>query len=38
VNTALKQYVSDGSWEKALQLTVAPSGYSMPDAPTPGSA
>jgi glutamate transport system substrate-binding protein len=38
VNTALKQYVSDGSWQKALQLTVAPSGYSMPDAPTPGSA
>lgn len=38
VNTALKQYVSDGSWEKSLESTVAPSGYSLPDAPTPGSA
>lgn len=38
VNTALKQFVSDGSWQRALQITVAPSGYSLPDAPTPGSA
>jgi glutamate transport system substrate-binding protein len=38
VNTALKQYVSDGSWQRALDLTVAPSGYSLPDPPTPGSA
>ena len=38
VNTALKQYVSDGSWEKALQITVAPSGYNLPEPPTPGAA
>ncbi len=38
VNTALKQYVSDGSWSAALQQTVAPSGYALPGPPTPGSA
>jgi glutamate transport system substrate-binding protein len=38
VNTALKQYVSDGSWAAALQMTVAPSGYSLPSPPTPGAA
>ena len=38
VNTALKQYVSDGSWAAALNITVAPSGYSLPRPPTPGSA
>jgi glutamate transport system substrate-binding protein len=38
VNTALKQYVSDGSWAAALQITVAPSGYALPRPPTPGSA
>lgn len=38
VNAALKQYVSDGSWEAALKITVAPSGYSLPDPPTPGTA
>ena len=38
VNAALKQYVADGSWEKALQITVAPSGYNLPDPPTPGAA
>jgi glutamate transport system substrate-binding protein len=38
VNAALKQYVSDGSWKKAIKATVGPSGYSIPDAPTPGTA
>jgi glutamate transport system substrate-binding protein len=38
VNAALKQYVDDGSWEAALKITVAPSGYALPAAPTPGSA
>lgn len=38
VNAALKQYIDDGSWKKALDITVAPSGYSIPDAPTPGTA
>jgi glutamate transport system substrate-binding protein len=38
VNTALKQYVSDGSWSAALRITVAPSGYALPGPPTPGSA
>ena len=36
VNAALKQYVSDGSWKAALQKTVGPSGYSLPDAPSVG--
>lgn len=38
VNAALKQYVQDGSWKRALNITVAPSGYSIPDAPAVGSA
>jgi glutamate transport system substrate-binding protein len=38
VNAALQQYVSDGSWERALATTVAPSGYNLPDPPTPGAA
>jgi glutamate transport system substrate-binding protein len=38
VNAALKQYVADGSWRRALDVTVAPSGYRIPDAPNPGSA
>jgi len=38
VNAALKQYVADGSWEAALKITVAPSGYNLPEPPTPGSA
>lgn len=37
VNDALKQYVSDGSWKKAIEATVGPSGYSIPSPPTPGS-
>ncbi|MCU1628412.1 MAG: glutamate transporter glutamate-binding protein [Pseudonocardia sp.] len=38
VNAALKQYVADGSWRRALGITVAPSGYQIPDPPTPGTA
>jgi glutamate transport system substrate-binding protein len=38
VNAALQQYVADGSWEAALRITVAPSGYALPGPPTPGSA
>jgi glutamate transport system substrate-binding protein len=38
VNAALKQYVNDGSWRRALGNTVAPSGYQIPDPPNPGSA
>ena len=38
VNDALKQYIADGSWKAALDATVAPSGYSIPDPPTPGTA
>jgi glutamate transport system substrate-binding protein len=37
VNAALKQYIADGSWEKALKSTVGPSGYDIPDPPTPGT-
>ena len=36
VNAALTSYVKDGLWKKALQAYVSPSGYSLPDAPTPG--
>jgi glutamate transport system substrate-binding protein len=38
VNTALKQYISDGSWEASLQKTVGPSGYNIPSPPSPGTA
>jgi len=38
VNTALKQYIDDGSWDKALESTVGPSGYDIPEPPTPGSS
>lgn len=38
VNAALTQYVADGSWAAALRITIAPSGYRLPNPPTPGSA
>jgi glutamate transport system substrate-binding protein len=38
VNAALKQYVSDGSWQRNLATNVAPSGYRIPSPPTPGAA
>jgi glutamate transport system substrate-binding protein len=37
VNAALKQYIDDGSWRKALDATVRPSGYAIPSPPTPGT-
>lgn len=37
VNAALKKYIDDGSWQKALESTVGPSGYRIPGPPTPGS-
>jgi len=37
VNAALKQYISDGSWRRALDITVAPSGYRIPEPPNPGT-
>jgi len=38
VNAALKEYIADGSWRSALDITVAPSGYSIPNPPNPGTA
>jgi glutamate transport system substrate-binding protein len=37
VNTALKAFIDDGSWKASLEQTVRPSGYKIPDPPTPGS-
>ena len=38
VNAALKQYIDDGSWKKSLDANVRPSGYAIPDPPTPAGA
>jgi glutamate transport system substrate-binding protein len=38
VNAALKQYIADGSWRRSLEATVGPSGYRIPNPPTPGTA
>ena len=38
VNDALQQYIADGSWQASLAATVGPSGYTIPDAPMPGSS
>lgn len=37
VNAALKDYIDSGTWKKVLEATVGPSGYHIPDPPTPGS-
>ena len=37
INKALETMISDGSWEKALQDTVGPSGFTLPTPPTPGA-
>jgi glutamate transport system substrate-binding protein len=37
VNDALKKFIDDGSWEKSLDTNVGPSGYKIPDPPTPGT-
>lgn len=34
INTAIKKMIADGSWKKALESTVGPSGYKIPTAPT----
>ena len=34
INDAIKKMVSDGSWKKALESTVGPSGYKIPAPPT----
>jgi glutamate transport system substrate-binding protein len=36
VDAALQQFVSDGSWQRSLDSTVRPSGYSIPAPPTVG--
>ena len=36
VTAALQQYVADGSWQRSLDATVRPSGYSNPAPPTVG--
>lgn len=36
INSAIKKMVADGSWKKALESTVGPSGYKIPAAPTVG--
>jgi glutamate transport system substrate-binding protein len=38
INAALEQYVASGAWASNLDRTVAPSGYNIPDPPTPGAA
>jgi glutamate transport system substrate-binding protein len=37
VAAALSKMIADGSWEKALQDTVGPSGYTIPAPPTPSA-
>jgi glutamate transport system substrate-binding protein len=37
INAALTAMISDGSWKKALEDTVGPSGYTIPSPPTPGT-
>ncbi len=37
INAAIAAMIADGSWKKALQDTVGPSGYTIPTPPTPGS-
>jgi glutamate transport system substrate-binding protein len=37
INKALAEMISDGSWKKALESTVGPSGYTIPSPPTPGT-
>jgi glutamate transport system substrate-binding protein len=38
VNKALKDYIDSGAWKQNLDATVGPSGYSLPDPPTPGTS
>lgn len=36
VTAALRQYVTDGSWQRSLDATVRPSGYAIPSPPSVG--
>ena len=36
VNKALTSYIADGSWKASLERNVGPSGYKIPNPPTPG--
>jgi glutamate transport system substrate-binding protein len=37
VNAALRQYIADGSWQRSLKAEVGPSGYAIPNPPSPAS-
>ena len=37
INAAIAKMIADGSWKKALEDTVGPSGYTIPAPPTPSS-
>jgi glutamate transport system substrate-binding protein len=37
VNAALRRYIADGSWKRSLDRNIAPSGYSLPAPPAPGT-
>jgi glutamate transport system substrate-binding protein len=37
VNAALRQYIADGSWARSLKAEVGPSGYAIPNPPSPAS-
>jgi glutamate transport system substrate-binding protein len=37
VDAALRRYIADGSWKRSLERNIAPSGYSLPRPPTPGT-
>ena len=37
INKAIQSMIDDGSWKKALESTVGPSGFTIPAPPTPGS-
>ncbi len=36
INQALTNYIADGSWQASLARNVGPSGYKIPEPPTPG--
>lgn len=37
INQALSNFIKDGSWKASLERNVGPSGYTIPNPPTPGS-
>ena len=36
INAAIKKMIDDGSWAKSLETNVGPSGYTIPEPPSPG--